>query len=175
MGTPEDLERRIESLERRVLRLEDTESIRRLKARYGELADARYGRDGPRDRRHLEGLARQLAALFTEDAVWDAGGALGRCEGREAIYERFCEPTLRASWHYFVKPQIAVEGDRAWGRWDVLAPCTLEDGRPHWMAGVEDDEYHRVGGEWLHASMKLEVVFFAPYDGGWKRMAIPER
>ena len=80
-----ELERRVEALEARLRALEDAEAIRELKARYGELVDARYGREGPLPRAELEPIARELAGLFTEDTVWDAGGRLGRCEGREAI------------------------------------------------------------------------------------------
>jgi hypothetical protein len=79
------------------------------------------------------------------------------------------QPTLLFSWHYFVKPKIVVDGDQARGRWDLLAPCTTADGRPHWMAGVEDDEYRKVEGVWLHSAMKLRVVFLAPHETGWAR------
>jgi hypothetical protein len=161
------LEARLAEVEARLRRLEDAEAIRVLKARYAELADARYGPGGPKPAGELAGLAAQIAALFTEDAVWDGGPSLGLCRGRAEIEARFREPTLAFSWHLFAKPRIEVEGDRARARWDVLAPCTLRDGRPFWMAGVEDDEYERVGGRWLHARMQLRVVLFAPHREGW--------
>jgi hypothetical protein len=157
----------LRALEARLARLEAEEEIRRLKARYGALVDARYGRDGPLPRAQLEPIAGEIAALFTEDAVWDGGPDLGLCRGRAAICARFLEPTLRFSWHYFVKPRIEVLGERARGTWDLLAPCTTRDGAASWMAGVEDDEYLRVGGRWLHASMRLRVVFLAPQAGGF--------
>lgn len=150
----------------RVRALEDAESIRRLKARYAELVDARYERGGPKAPEELARLAGEIASLFTEDAVWE-GGALGTCRGRDAIRQRMAEPTLLFSRHYFVNPQLEVAGDRATARWELLAPCTATDGRPMWMAGVEDDEYARVGGAWLHARMKLAVHFFAPHERGW--------
>jgi hypothetical protein len=168
VGDPNGLERELRALERRVRVLEDVEAIRRLKARYGELADGRYGRDGPKPRAELERIAGEIAELFTSDAVWNGGRALGVCRGRDAIRARFLEPTLRASWHYFVKPQISVEGDRASATWDVLAPCTTRDGVAMWMAGVERDAYERVGGRWLHSRMELEVRFFAPHERGWE-------
>ena len=159
----------LRALEARVRTLEDAEAIRRLKARYAERVDARYADGRIAEPAAVEELARQIAALFTEDAVWDGGPALGLCRGRDAIRERMAKPTLHFSWHYFVKPRIEVDGDRATGRWDLLAPCTTSDDRPMWMAGVEDDVYRRVGGEWLHASMKLRVVFMAPHDRGWAK------
>ena len=161
------LEETVRALEARLARVEAEQEIQRLKARYGALVDARYDREGPKSRAELEPLARQIAELFTRDAVWDGGAGLGLCRGRAAIRERFLEPTLRFSWHYFVKPRIEVEGERARGSWDLLAPCTTRDGVASWLAGVEEDEYERVEGRWLHSSMKLRVVFFAPHERGW--------
>ena len=54
-------------------------------------------------------------------------------------------------------------------RWDILAPCTTKDGRPHWMAGVEDDAYRCEDGVWRHTRMKLSTVFMAPHDRAWVR------
>ncbi len=169
MSDAADLENRVRALEGRLRALEDVEEIRRLKARYGELADRRYADGVPADRDALERIAGELAELFTEDAEWDGGSALGLCTGREAIRRRFAEPTLGFAWHYFVKPQIHVDGDRARATWDVLAPCSDAKGRPLWMAGVEDDEYRRVDGRWLHSRMKLSVVFMAPHERGWRK------
>ncbi len=153
----------------RVRTLEDAEAIRRLKARYAELVDARYGKSGPRPPEELAQLADSIAALFAEDAVWDGGSGLGVCHGRDGIRARMAEPTLLFSRHYFVNPQIEVDGDRARARWELLAPCTMRDGRPAWMAGAEDDEYTRIGGIWLHQRMALSVHFFAPHERGWVR------
>lgn len=168
-----DLETRLRALEARLGVLEDVEAIRLLKARYGELVDERYAGGAPRSPAELERIAGEIADLFTEDALWEGGAALGVCRGRAAIRERFAVPTLAFSWHYFVKPQIQVAGDAARARWDLLAPCTSRDGRAMWMAGVEDDEYRRVDGRWLHQRMALRVVFLAPHDRGWARKPGP--
>ena len=158
---------RIEALERRLRRLEDAEALRALKWRYAELADARYRDGAPVDEGELARLADALADLFTEDAVWDGGPALGVCRGRAAIRERFLSPTLRFSRHYFANPRLEIEGDTARGRWEVFAPCTLRNGRAAWMAGVEHDAYRREQGRWLHTAMRLDVLFLAPHDRGW--------
>ncbi len=169
MPEPSDLERRLEVLEARLHDLEAAEAIRQLKSRYASLVDARYERGGPLPRERLEPLAQQIAALFTEDAVWDGGKALGEQRGRAAIAARMAEPTLRFSWHFFLKARIEVEGELARASWDLLSPCTTSDGRPHWMVGVEEDEYRRVEGQWLHSRMQLRVVFMAPHETGWAR------
>ena len=158
---------RLEALEARVARAEGQAEILALKSRYGALADARYSRRGPRPQSEIDAVADQLAALFTEDAVWEGGGALGRCEGRDAIRERFRAPTLQYAWHFFVKPEIRVEGDRAEGTWDVFALVTTQEGRAMWMVGVEHDAYARVDGRWLHTRMQLDSQLMAPYDRGW--------
>jgi hypothetical protein len=69
-GSPNDAAR-LDRIERRLQTLEDAEAIRNLKVRYAALCDDHYDADG-------------IAALFTEDSVWDSPG-LGRFEGREAI------------------------------------------------------------------------------------------
>jgi hypothetical protein len=157
------------ALAARVRALEDAEAIRRLKARYAELVDSRYAKGGPRPPEDLARIGGEIAALFSEDAVWDGGAGLGLCEGRAAIRARMAEPTLLFSRHYFVNPQIDLDGDWARARWELLAPCTLRDGRPAWMAGAEDDEYVRQDGVWLHRRMALSVHFFAPHERGWQQ------
>ena len=69
---------RLAQLEQRVQALEDINAIRHLKAQYAAYCDDHYNPDG-------------LAALFTEDAVWESQG-LGRFEGRDAIREFFRAP-----------------------------------------------------------------------------------
>lgn len=166
------LEARLAQLEARVAAAEAVHAIHALKARYAELVDRRYTKGRAREGAELAETAEAIAALFTEDGVWDGGAALGRCEGRAAIVARMREPTLRFSWHFFLKPRIEVEGDRARARWDILSPCTTKDGRPHWMVGTEDDEYARVEGVWLHRRMRLTTVFLAPHATGWEKIFV---
>jgi hypothetical protein len=165
-----DVEARLAALEARVAAAEAVQAIAALKARYAELVDARYARGAVVDAARLGELAARIAELFAEDAEWDGGRALGVAKGRAAIAARMREPTLLFSKHYFLQPQIEVDGERARGRFDLLAPCTTKDGRPHWMAGVEEDEYRRVGGAWLHQRMRLTVVFYAPHETGWQKV-----
>ena len=171
MTTP-DLECRLAALEARLGGALAVQAIQALKARYAELVDARYARGAVVEPARLAELAGEIAALFAEDAEWDGGRALGVARGRAEIAARMREPTLLFSKHYFLQPQIEVEGERARGRFDLLAPCTTKDRRPHWMAGVEDDEYRRVDGVWLHQRMKLSVVFLAPHETGWQKVLV---
>jgi hypothetical protein len=172
MPTSDELMQRIAALERRLEAVEDVQDIERLKARYAELVDARYSRGRVVEPPKLAEAAKAIAELFTEDAVWDGGKALGLARGRAEIAARMAEPTLLFSWHYFLKPRIEVEGSSARARWDILSPCTTKDGRPHWMAGFEDDEYRKVDGRWLHQHMKLTVVFLSPHATGWEKVFV---
>lgn len=161
----------VEALQRRLDDAEAVLAIQALKARYGSLVDQRFRRGRMLERDELRAVAEQIAATFTEDGVWDAGPTLGSATGRAAIAERMCESPLVFSRHFFVKPELAVDGDRARGRWDILAPCTFADGSARWMCGVEDDDYARGDdGVWRHARMRLTTVFLAPADEGWGRL-----
>ena len=124
MATHEELESRLVAMERRLRVVEDEQAITYLKARYGELVDERYARGRPREAADLERIADEIAALFSEDAVWDAG-TLGVCRGRDQIRERMRTPTLHFSWHLFVMPRIQVEGGTV-QRIDSSQPLTTE-------------------------------------------------
>ncbi len=168
MSTNEQLAAEVAALRARVERAEAALAIQELKARYAQLVDERYARGAVAAPEVVAARADAIAALFTEDGVWDGGPQLGVSRGRAEIAARMRAPTLRFSWHFFVKPRIEVLApDRATARWDILSPCTSADGAPSWMVGFEDDEYARVGGAWLHARMKLTAVFMAPHATGW--------
>ena len=167
MSDSQALEHRVAALEARLAEVEAVQSIHRLKARYGATTDRRYTGTGLVARDQLEPLAREIAGMFTETAVWDGGEQLGKVEGRAAIYENFLKSQLHFAWHFFVKPRIEVDGDTAHGSWDIFAPCTARNGKPYWMTGVEHDRYERIDGEWLHSYMRLDMTFMAPLDRGW--------
>ncbi len=149
-------------LESRVRRLEDIEAIKQLKAAYCAACDDGYDPD-------------RLAALFTEDAVWDGGRTFGRVEGREGIHRHFSGAADRISVarHQVMNPMVEIDGgdpDRATGRWLLFQPCTnVSAGREQavWLAASYDDLYRRVDGRWLIASTVIEVAFFTPFEAGW--------
>lgn len=170
MPTIEELADEVAGLRRRVEAAESVLQLQELKARYGELVDRRFSAGRVVDEATLRRIGIDVAALFAVDAVWDGGPGLGRQVGRAAIADRLAEPTLTFSRHLFVKPRITVDGDRARGRWDLLSPCLRPDGSSWWMCGYEDDEYVRVDGVWLHASMALTTVFLSRAEPGWGKI-----
>ena len=154
-----DLATRLGELEQRVRALEDVDAIRNLKARYAEYCDDSYNPD-------------KIASLFVEDAVWESG-PLGRYEGREAIREFFrgASQIFTFAIHYSLNPQIEVTGDTARARWYLFMPCTVGEGdQGMWRAGVDDEEYVRVDGEWKFKSKTSNSLFSTPFDQGWAKV-----
>lgn len=149
-----------QELERRIQVLEDLEKIKKLKAKYAHVCDVRDG----------VGYPKELAKLFTENAVWEAEG-FGRYEGRAAI-EKFFEGSNFFSFtvHYFMQPIIEIDSEKhAHGRWDMWCPATSADGRAIWGSAVEEDKYEKVNGEWLISEIKVTVIFMTPYEEGWNK------
>ena len=91
----------------------DIEQIKQLKHRYCACCDERYDPDG-------------IAALFTEDGVWD-GGPFGRAEGREGFREFFREVSNQVDFanHYVTNPIIEIDGNSATGCWDLWQPMVM--------------------------------------------------
>jgi SnoaL-like domain len=172
----EELAAEVAELRRRVQAAEGALAVQQLKARYADLVDARYEGGGVVGPGRLAELAEAIADLFTPDAVWDGGPALGVAEGRDAVAARMRAPTLRFSRHLFLSPRIRVSGSRAEARWELLSPCTTADGIPRWLCGYEDDEYEQgEDGRWRHRRMALTTVFLARADEGWRTILSPKK
>ena len=149
---------RLAQLEQRVQALEDVNAIRHLKARYAAYCDDQYNPEG-------------IAALFTEDAVWESQG-LGRFEGRDAIraFFRGASQLFTFAIHYSLNGQIDVQGDTARAQWYLFMPCTLGEGnRAMWRAGVDHEEYVRVTGEWKFTRKTSAPLFHTPFEEGWAK------
>jgi ketosteroid isomerase-like protein len=145
--------------EAQIRRLADIEALKTLKHRYAAYCDDGYNADG-------------IASLFTEDAVWD-GGPFGRFEGREAIREFFTGLPEAVDWacHYMLNPVIEVDGDAATGAWLLWQPLVLKkDSQAMWISARYDDTYVRVGDEWLHKSVEVDIQAFSPYEKGFGKM-----
>ena len=144
----------------RINLLEDIEAIRRLKFRYAGLCDVGFDAD-------------ELAKLFTEDAVWEAGDPWGSFTGPEAIGEFFrgCPDSIGFSVHALSNGEIDVDGDSAKARWRTLIPCSLKDENglvPTWMFCDYEDEYRKVDGEWLFVRVVGTVTRAASHADGWE-------
>jgi hypothetical protein len=139
----------IAELEARLDRLESVAAIQRLKALAAHHVD-RYEIDA-------------FADLFVEDGV--LVGAFQEHRGRQAIRENLkLWPTMI---HYVMNPVIDVEGDRAKGRWCFLRPQTAPSGNHYLVGGWYDDEYVRIGGVWMFASVTISNLFCTTHAAGW--------
>jgi ketosteroid isomerase-like protein len=147
----------LQALAERVRRLEDTEEIRALKARYCDYCDNGYDPDG-------------IASLMTDDAVWDGGRTFGVRNGKEEIRRHFQAAAARVAIarHQVMNPIIEVDGDTATGQWLLFQPCTDAgvDGAV-WLAATYRDEYRRVDGRWLISHTGIDIAFFSQFEKGW--------
>ncbi len=128
------------TLEERLQRQEDLQSIEKLLRDYGRLLDAR----------DFEGYVR----LFAQEGEWIGG--FGRLKGPAEITKvvgarmtpRPGQPPIRGV-HVFSNIDIALDGDRATAvtKWQFLTPGA--DGRPAiMMVGHYDDKLVRENGVW---------------------------
>ena len=148
----------LEELEKRVRVLEDTEAIRNLKARYAAYCDDSYDADN-------------IADLFTEDAIWESEG-IGRFEGREAIREFFrgASKIYTFAIHYSLNPHIEVNGHTARARWYLFMPCIVAEGnKAMWRAGIDNEEYVCMNGEWKFTRKTATRLFSTPFEEGWAK------
>lgn len=148
------------SLEVRIRRLEDVEAIRRTMARYCRNYDTGWA-GANRD-------SAAVGALFTEDAIWDAGTA-GRWHGRAEI-QRWCAELGHAasmSVHITMNPDIEVSGDEATGSWSGLCPLVTPDGEALWVCGRYDCRLRRTENGWLFSEMVFLPAFLSPYEEGF--------
>lgn len=126
----------LKSLEQRVQRLEDIESIRRLKFRQMTALDA--------------GDPVGVSEVYTEDALWEGGGE--RRDGRAVIREVMTRNMGRTRWFFHVveNAEIDVEpdGQHARATWKLLE-WYLSQGKRFWMLGRFEDRYRKEDDQWL--------------------------
>ncbi len=151
-------------LERRISRIEDREAIRELKHSYSYLTDAGIAGD--------DAKFDELVEKFTCDA-WVDFGAFGVFKGKEELTTFFREVVggnFSFGAHMVCNPILRVEGERARGKWLVLAPGVLKSEageRATWTQAVYDEEYVKVDGQWKWKSIRVTFGFFAAHDEGW--------
>lgn len=156
MSDTEQLARRLEALERRVLELQDKEDIRALKARYCAYVDGGWPEHGGTH-------AGPVADLFVEDGVWDASPGMPAARGKAAIRQLFID--LRAipfAFHNAICPDIRVSGDEATGHWHFIGASEMPDGASAWFLGTYEERYVRTPEGWRYRLMKYVGVRQAP-------------
>jgi uncharacterized protein (TIGR02246 family) len=129
--------------EERLRRLADRVEIAELSATYNRAID------------DLE--AATVAALFTEDGVFDLGKGRPR-EGRESI-ERLVERIPYGTVHATTDAVISIEGDRA-TQVATLLLCKRRRDRAatsYWLSGRYHDELRRTDAGWRFSKRRAEL------------------
>jgi hypothetical protein len=148
-----------EALLQRLATLEGESQVRRLMARYMDLCDV------PRALTQV----RELAELFSEDAIWEGVGSqtaqtFGQHQGREAIAAfvvGYLPPSehFRLNLHYLTSESIVVDGSTARGQWIMQQICTYADGRSELFGTRLNIDFRCVDGAWLIAHFRTQRLF----------------
>jgi len=156
----------IEALLARVASLEAENAVRKTIARYMALCDVPSGA--------LDG--ETLAALFTQDAIWEGIGPqytqkFGHLRGHEAILamlQRYLPPVphFATNVHFLTSETIEVDGARAKGRWIMLQASGYVDARAELIAARLEIDFvpAQDGRNWLIQHFRTERLFDAPWQ-----------
>ncbi|HUN27368.1 MAG TPA: nuclear transport factor 2 family protein [Steroidobacteraceae bacterium] len=152
--------RALQSLTRRVLRLDDAAQIENLISAYGYYLDKQ--------------VWDALAQLFAADATMEIsqrGVYLGRASIRRAL-ELFGPPGVERNHlhnHQQLQPviHVAPDGRRAWARSRAFGQLGAFEGAGIWHGGVYENEFVKEDGIWKFARDHVYTTYFAHYDSGW--------
>ena len=125
--------------------LEEKEAIRELLSSYCIHTDRKN--------------AEARAALFADDAVWDAG-KFGRYEGKQALRAYMDKSASGGTKfrHFTVNEMITVAGDTASALSYVLVLKLKDDGAPElFSARFYEDRLVKSGGRWLFKSRVIQA------------------
>jgi len=147
----------IGELEQRIIRLEDLEAIKQLKARYCEICDDDHNPD-------------RITTVFAEEGVWEGRG-IGKAQGHAEIRELFVgfQKMMSFSQHMVVNPVIEIDGERAHGRWVFFGLFTFYEGhQAKWQSARYHEDYVKIERSWKiqHLRVKGPGVS-ADYELGW--------
>lgn len=148
----------LRDLEARIRRVEDTQAIAQLRARYCQSVD-----DGNWD---------ALLDTFTPDGVFVG---LSTASGHEEMREFF--PSLGNTmswWHFSSNETVEIDGDTAHGTTWFLQPCVVE-GKSQIAAGRYTDDMVRTDEGWKFKQRRAAFFFWTTLEEGWAaaRYSIP--
>jgi ketosteroid isomerase-like protein len=141
------------TLEERVRTLEDIEDVRVLMARYHQACDGWDEHGTHRD-------PDAIAALFTEDGVWDVTAAQPAPTGHAEI-AALARKLQVVPWivHMIVSPVVEVSGDIATGVLKGILRVRMTDAaRLNWATGQYQLTARRTRDGWRIASLSWETT-----------------
>ena len=150
---------RLRELERRLDHAESIEAIRTLRARYHALINEDQG--------------RRLYELFAPEGVVSYNGR-PEAKGRDNIREFFAKFPVQFARQFIHQHMVEVDGDRGRGTcW--LDGRPVREGKSYYVVGRFDDEYVRVGGEWMFARVQLTVDYMIEAAEHWETLIPVQR
>ncbi len=151
-------------LERRVVQLEDLNSIKRLQREFGYLID--------------EGQWSKVAALFSDDGTIEYG-LDGVFRGRERVTAylqalgdgRDGLAPGQLNEHFQLMPVVTLgaDGRSARGTWRAVILAGQLGQNGFWGEGPYENEYVKEGGVWKIRSLHWFQTLRVPYEGGWAK------
>lgn len=143
----------------------DLEALKQLKYQYCAHCDDNYNAEG-------------IAALFTEDAIWD-GGDIGKLNGRMAIRDFFAASSevVPFAIHSVSNPRIEIIGDKANCRWYLWQPMVFNEdnqAKAYWFAAEYEDQCVRQNNQWLFKHVTARTKMLCPYHEGFAQTQIVE-
>ena len=144
----EELEKKVEDLEKQLKLAADKEEIERLQYHY------------------INSLIAQkwdaVGDCFTENAVMDKGFEM--IKGKTAVMKEFTEQISKSHTGkeglFVVHPMIDVDGDKATGKflsYFMHIRSNNEDPRLHWMQGVYNCTFVKENNKW-----KISIFYWRP-------------
>lgn len=126
-----------------------------------------------------KGLWTKAAGLFAPQATYEHGRSgvyVGRARIRQAMALTGPEGLAPGQLNIFMMLQpiidVAPDNRTAKARWrsDVML---ARDGAGQWGEGVYENDYVNEGGVWKISALRYYPTFYADYDKGWAKGAIP--
>lgn len=135
------------SLEKRIQRLEDIESIKKLQFSYGHAVDQGWNGKEFHD----------VSSFFTEDATFECAAFNLHAKGNKAISTTLKQGSVyKIAQHSFMNPIIDIDGDKATGKW--LLWVGVNGGEANIVFESEDIQYTRTSQGWKIQSIELYVA-----------------
>ena len=161
-----ELQTRLEALQGRAQRIQDSNDIKRLQRAYGYYLD--------------EALWNELVDLFTDNATVEYARD-GLYRGKDRIREYLftlgggqvglSEGQLNE--HYQLMPVItlAEDGQSAKGRWRAIILNGTFGEAGIWGEGPYENEYVKEEGVWKISKVRWYQTILVPYEGVWAKNA----
>lgn len=175
----EELNEELKQLRSEVAVLRAESAARRLLGRYMFLCDSPLPEHQMSDERRCE----EIAALFTEDAVWEGvggthGAQFGRKIGPGAIAEHMAafygarNPRQVFNTHYLCTECVEATVDTAEGTWVQFQPWIYDDGSSLLRSSRLHVRFRNTAEGWRIQHYRTENLFIADLPQSWTKSQI---